>query len=221
MSRGLALVGCMILLCPAAARAVPATRAIMPEGLHSVLSDDDYPKEAIRNEEQGNVAFRLDVGIDGRPISCVVTTSSGSSALDTATCQIMMERARFRPARDRKGRPTSDQVASTVRWVLPGIEDMPPRMQAAYSLWPSCVMGEAARLVPGDQPVEQIAALSFSRCAALEAIVAQETGQALPLEDARVAMIESFMTMLPKLRADLQASKITVDGSAENQRPPR
>jgi protein TonB len=87
--------------------------------LASYVSDADYPPSAIRAEEQGTTGFRLDVGPDGRVANCTVTSSSGSSALDTATCRIMRSRARFTPARDSTGSATRDTVSNRIRWVLP------------------------------------------------------------------------------------------------------
>jgi protein TonB len=87
--------------------------------LASYVSDADYPSTAIRNEEQGTTRFRLGVGPDGKVTECAVTGSSGSSALDSATCRLMRQRAKFTPARDSDGRKTSDSVTSAIRWVLP------------------------------------------------------------------------------------------------------
>lgn len=87
--------------------------------LASYVSDEDYPNSAVRNEEQGTTRFRLAVGADGRVAECTVTGSSGSSALDSATCRLMKQRARFTPARNSSGDPTTDSVASAIRWVLP------------------------------------------------------------------------------------------------------
>jgi protein TonB len=87
--------------------------------LASYVSNDDYPAAAIRGEEQGTTKFRLTVGPDGRVSGCTVTASSGSSALDSATCRLMRSRARFSPARNSDGQPTGDTVASSIRWVLP------------------------------------------------------------------------------------------------------
>ena len=87
--------------------------------LASYVSDADYPTSAIRAEEQGTTRFRLSVGPDGRVSECTVTGSSGSSALDNATCRILKSRARFTPARDSSGNPTSDTVGSAIKWVLP------------------------------------------------------------------------------------------------------
>ena len=102
---------------PPPAQKVEAARA--KANLASYVSDSDYPASAVRSEEQGTTRFRLTVGSDGRVKDCAVTASSGSSALDAATCRIMKNRARFTPARDSSGQPTSDTVASAIRWVLP------------------------------------------------------------------------------------------------------
>jgi protein TonB len=87
--------------------------------LASYVSDEDYPSNAVRNEEQGTTRFRLAVGPDGKVKECTVTSSSGSSALDATTCKLMKQRAKFKPATGSDGKPTSDTVASAIRWVLP------------------------------------------------------------------------------------------------------
>jgi protein TonB len=101
----------------------PPVRRIEPAkaraNLASYVSNDDYPDSAIRNEEQGTTGFRLDVGPDGRVSNCTITSSSGSSALDNATCRLMRSRARFTPATDSTGAKVSDSVSSRIRWVLP------------------------------------------------------------------------------------------------------
>ena len=87
--------------------------------LASYVSDQDYPSSAVHNEEQGTTRFRLGVGPDGRVSECSVIGSSGSSALDSATCRLMKQRAKFTPARNSAGEATSDSVTSAIRWVLP------------------------------------------------------------------------------------------------------
>jgi len=87
--------------------------------LASLFSTDDYPQSAIRNEEQGTTAVRLGVGPDGRVTDCSVTQSSGSGALDQATCNILKRRARFTPAKDQAGNPISDTFSQRIRWELP------------------------------------------------------------------------------------------------------
>ncbi len=102
----------------------PAPRTVEPAraraNLASYVSADDYPAEALFNEEEGIVAFRLTVGPDGRVWNCDVTRSSDSPSLDEATCRIMRSRARFTPARDNHGNPTTDSLSQRIRWVLEG-----------------------------------------------------------------------------------------------------
>ena len=83
------------------------------------VSDADYPSDAIRREEQGATRFRLAVGPDGRVTDCTVTGSSGSAALDMATCRLMKSRARFAPAHDSSGNAVADAVSSSITWRLP------------------------------------------------------------------------------------------------------
>jgi len=87
--------------------------------LASLLNDEDYPDEAIRNEQQGTVEFRLVVSTKGRAASCTVVQSSGFTTLDDATCRIMKSRLRAQPARDHNGRALPDTITSRVKWVLP------------------------------------------------------------------------------------------------------
>jgi TonB family protein len=87
--------------------------------LAALISSDDYPAEAFRAGEQGTTSFRLSVGADGAVTNCSVTQSSGSTTLDTATCQLMTSRARFTPAVDAGGRPVGDTVNARIAWRLP------------------------------------------------------------------------------------------------------
>jgi TonB family protein len=94
--------------------------------LASLFSSDDYPAAAVQAREEGAVGFRLTVGKDGRVAACAVTASSGSTALDSTTCQLLTVRARFRPARDYEGKPTEDSVHGRIVWRLPEPEPEPP-----------------------------------------------------------------------------------------------
>jgi TonB family protein len=91
--------------------------------LAELVNDADYPDEAIRAGAQGMVGFSLDIAADGHVTACAIETSSGSPILDGTTCQIMTARAQFVPARDLKGRPTTDRVHARVRWVLPQMQE--------------------------------------------------------------------------------------------------
>ncbi len=80
---------------------------------------NDYPSRALREEREGTTGFRVTVGPDGRVTSCSVTSSSGSSDLDEATCSNVTRRARFTPAMDGEGNPTSGSYSNRIRWVIP------------------------------------------------------------------------------------------------------
>ena len=88
--------------------------------LASYISDSDYPPSALRNNEEGVTDFRLTIGPDGRVTNCTITSSSGSRALDNATCSILRRRARYSPARDQYGNPTTDTDTGRIAWRIQG-----------------------------------------------------------------------------------------------------
>ena len=102
---------------PPPPRVSPPQRA--RANLNSYFSADDYPAAALRGNDQGTTGFRLSIGPNGRVTDCSVTSSSGSAALDQATCRILRSRARYTPARDSSGNPTSGSDSGRVTWRLP------------------------------------------------------------------------------------------------------
>jgi len=97
----------------------PPTEARAQANLASSIQDGDYPALAMRRGEQGIVGFELDVTPTGRVANCRVTAPSGSRLLDAVTCQVMISRARFTPARNADGSAAPDTVSSQIRWLLP------------------------------------------------------------------------------------------------------
>jgi TonB family protein len=87
--------------------------------LSSYFSADDYPAAAVRAGEEGTVGFHLDIGADGTVSGCTVTRSSGSAALDAATCAILTARVHYTSARDARGRATTGSDEGRVTWRLP------------------------------------------------------------------------------------------------------
>jgi protein TonB len=102
---------------PPPPRVSPPQRA--RANLNSYFSADDYPAAALRGNDQGTTGFSLTIGPSGRVEACSVTASSGSAALDQATCRILRSRARYTPARDSSGNPTSGRDSGRVTWRLP------------------------------------------------------------------------------------------------------
>lgn len=83
------------------------------------VSRDDYPAAAVGTRAQGLVRFTLTIDPGGRVIGCVITQSSGSSVLDSATCNIMRRRARYAPAMDANGNPVAGTIDQQLAWKLP------------------------------------------------------------------------------------------------------
>ena len=76
-----------------------------PEYLGGSIGWSDLPPEIRAQRPKGRVVFRLRVSRVGRLTDCRIVRSSGTSALDRATCQAALRRLRFGPALDRAGRP--------------------------------------------------------------------------------------------------------------------
>jgi protein TonB len=96
-----------------------ATGAVPRGQPSSWVTTDDYPSRALREGATGTTGFHLTVGPDGRASSCEVTSSSGNAELDAATCKYAQSRARFTPAKNGDGQPTTGTYSSRVRWVIP------------------------------------------------------------------------------------------------------
>jgi len=89
--------------------------------LRTLFSPDDYPASAQSANAEGTVRAELTISATGQVVSCNITQSSGNSALDSTTCNILRRRAKFTPARDSNGNPTTDTVETPpIRWQLEG-----------------------------------------------------------------------------------------------------
>ncbi len=115
----------------------PATRAVQVQPVSSLFATEDYPQAAVRAGEQGTTEVGLTIASDGRVAKCQVLKSSGSAALDDATCTIYQARARFTPARDSNGRPATDYTTTRVRWALPATPLEEKYARAVFPIGPS------------------------------------------------------------------------------------
>jgi periplasmic protein TonB len=95
-------------------------RGATPDGLArwSARIQENYPPRAVRDEIEGRVGVRVTVGPNGRVADCSVTSPSGSSVLDDAACSGMRSYARFNPALDAAGNPTSGSYTTTIVYDL-------------------------------------------------------------------------------------------------------
>jgi protein TonB len=79
---------------------------------------ENYPARALREEIEGTVGVRVSVTPDGRATGCSVTASSGSDILDAAACAGMERYARFDPALDNDGNPTTGSYSTRITYKL-------------------------------------------------------------------------------------------------------
>ncbi len=97
----------------------PLRAATPPKLLTALVGPEDYPIQLIREGAQGRVGFQVRVSPDGAPLQCEIYQSSGYPMLDAHSCTLVMQRARFEPARDEKGDAVRSQVRLMVAWVIP------------------------------------------------------------------------------------------------------
>jgi protein TonB len=95
-------------------------RGATPDGLGrwSARIQEQYPPRAVRDEIEGRVGVRVAIGPNGRVSECSVSNSSGSSILDEAACAGMRNYARFNPALDAAGNPTTGSYSTTIVYQL-------------------------------------------------------------------------------------------------------
>jgi len=106
---------------PAAPPPAPSqARGARPKGQGSWAAriQDNYPSDALRMEKEGRVGVRVGIGPDGRVTSCSVTSSSGTPSLDRAACDGMQRYARYDPALDDAGNPTSGNASTAIVYKL-------------------------------------------------------------------------------------------------------
>lgn len=113
---------------------------------------NDYPSVALQKEMEGTTGFSVTVGPDGRVSDCVIISSSGSPELDLATCTNVKRRARFEPALDANGSPTTGKYANRVRWQIPSFVP-----QISFPRGPVMQGSAWARILPTDFPQNALA----------------------------------------------------------------
>lgn len=91
---------------------------VPPRQIGGRIRDADYPREADDQGASGLVEVRYVVDEAGRVPKCDVVRSSGSRILDDTTCRLIMERFRFRPAHDARGRPFASRIVQRHFWTI-------------------------------------------------------------------------------------------------------
>ncbi len=77
--------------------------------------NSDFPK-SLRGVGRVKIGVRYAIGPSGQVDKCEVIEGSGYPELDTMTCRIIMERYRFRPARDPDGYAVTEVREEDYRW---------------------------------------------------------------------------------------------------------
>jgi TonB family protein len=89
--------------------------------VRGVFDGDDYPGEALDRHQEGGSRFLLLVDEKGSVAGCHVLQPSGVPILDAMGCQVIRQRAKFKPARDPQGKPVRSTVATPeVTWRIEG-----------------------------------------------------------------------------------------------------
>ncbi len=83
------------------------------------ISGDDYPPSSLRGNEEGTTKVKYTVNAQGRVENCVITSSSGSAALDRATCTAITRRGRFLPGTKVSGTSDSYERDFSFTWKIP------------------------------------------------------------------------------------------------------
>lgn len=83
------------------------------------VTDDDYPKGALRSRAQGVVVFQLTVDVKGEVAGCRVLKSSGNRELDDTVCRNMRAHGRFTPATTADGTRVASAFISRFTWKIP------------------------------------------------------------------------------------------------------
>lgn len=88
--------------------------AAQPHSAVPYFKVDDFP--SYFQGRSASVLTRTTVDLSGRPQICEIEVSSGEPKLDKHTCDIIMKRARFEPARWLDGTAALAVVRMPVRW---------------------------------------------------------------------------------------------------------
>jgi len=89
-----------------------------PRQIGGKISKRDYPQDLFAAGIQGRVGVLYVVSPQGRVTDCEIEHSSGNLELDDVTCDLIIERFRFRPSLDAAGRPVESMVAENHTWVI-------------------------------------------------------------------------------------------------------
>ena len=86
--------------------------------LPKAFSTDDYPAEAVNNNQSGTAGIVMLVDEKGQLADCMLDETSGVPTLDAMTCIIIKQRVKFRPAVGSDGKPVRAALTTRIRWEM-------------------------------------------------------------------------------------------------------
>ncbi len=86
--------------------------------LKSLFFPGDYPNPAVRSWQQGTAAFLILIDENGLPKDCTIVGSSGSAAINSRSCGIILVRGKFTPAAGRDGKPIKSAREARINWSM-------------------------------------------------------------------------------------------------------
>ena len=93
------------------------------------IKNGDYPKAVREAHISGTTETLVSVSANGRPTACRVTRTSGSRELDSTTCRLIMQRFKFKPARNAAGQAIDSKIEYEQEWDAPPPPPPDPRDQ--------------------------------------------------------------------------------------------
>lgn len=87
--------------------------------LYNLFKEGDYPADAMKTKQTGDTRAFLMIDEKGKVVDCVTVETSGSASIDAVVCQVIEERAVFKPARDRSNQPIRSTITTPlIRFVI-------------------------------------------------------------------------------------------------------
>lgn len=99
-------------------RAMSTPRSPRILNLAEIMTEADYPSEAVASQAAGLVAIELSTSPAGAVTQCRVVQSSGSTLLDQTSCTLATSRARLLPATDEYAEPVAGTTQFRLRWKI-------------------------------------------------------------------------------------------------------
>jgi len=84
--------------------------------LKGIFKSDDYPEDAFNANQTGATEFLLMIDEQGRLIDCEIAKTSGVASIDGMGCQVILARAKAKPAFDAAGKPVKSIYSTAVHW---------------------------------------------------------------------------------------------------------